>query len=147
MYNGGVFYKPIKTDESMYKDEIDYITNDEQKLCDAINHLRHTEGLEPLIMNDTLNTFARFRAGKMVFNNQASHSGFVVISHKLYELGFEACAENIGFGYDSSVAAVEAWHKSESHKEAAMGEHWKYTGVGVRKNKTGRAYYCQIFGR
>lgn len=53
-------------------------------------------------------------------------------------------AENVAYGFISGIQVVLMWEKSPGHRRNLLGP-YKYTGIGIAKNKRGQLFYTEIF--
>ena len=60
------------------------------------------------------------------------------------KVGARAVAENVGYGYRTSKAVVNAWLKSKGHRENVEGE-YSHVGISVRQDEDGKNYFTNIF--
>ena len=61
------------------------------------------------------------------------------------EIEARVVSENVGFGYRTSEAVVEAWIKSEGHRENIEGSNTHF-GISVDQDQNGKKYFT-IFSR
>jgi uncharacterized protein YkwD len=107
--------EPLKT-----ADLVDYITYSsiEKDIINAVNEYRKENNLKELGTLDDITLQAIDHNNYMIQNKKVSHDNF----DKRYialvnEIGAKAVSENIGFGYRTADAVVNAWLNSEGHKD------------------------------
>jgi hypothetical protein len=128
-----------------------------QEVVNLTNQFRAQKGLAPLSIDLDLNEAAQNHTEDMAFNDYFSHYG--LNSSKPWDraqaAGYETgiVGENIGMGYASPKAVVNAWIKSDSHRAAMLNSRYNEIGVGYYylANDTGRvnynSYWTQLFGQ
>jgi uncharacterized protein YkwD len=63
-----------------------------------------------------------------------------------------AGAENVAFfdgvgGIKLAETVVDGWSKSPKHRDNMLSERFTEIGVGVARSKSGKVYFCEVFGR
>jgi uncharacterized protein YkwD len=63
-----------------------------------------------------------------------------------------AGAENVAFfdgvgGIKLANTVVDGWSNSPKHRENMLSERFTEIGVGVARSKSGKVYFCEVFGR
>ena len=78
---------------------------------------------------------------------KVSHDNFGARYENLVEaVGAKSVSENVGFGYRTAEAVVNAWLNSDGHKKNIEGNH-SHFGVSVVDDAEGRNYFTNIFIR
>ena len=128
----------------------------ERKIFKRVNRERRKHGLGALASNDALIAAARRHSKWMSVEGRLSHTGarHTDPSRRAAAAGYSGGAgENILFtesnGSDESIAesAMKWWMRSEGHRENILSDEYLHLGVGVYRNKKGRIYMTQNFGR
>lgn len=110
----------------------------------------------PLTMEPRLREAARFHSQDMGERDYFSHESRGGpngddMQERIESAGYRGwttLGENIGAGYDSPAAAVDAWMASDGHCANIMNPAYRETGVGYAwvQGSTYRAYWTQDFG-
>jgi uncharacterized protein YkwD len=134
--------EPLKT-----ADLVDYITYSsiEKDIINAVNEYRKENNLKELGTLDDITLQAIDHNSYMIQNKKVSHDNF----DKRYialvnEIGAKAVSENIGFGYRTADAVVNAWLNSEGHKTNIEGD-FTHFGISVEQDEDGKNYFTHIF--
>jgi LysM repeat protein len=110
----------------------------------AMNTLRVSHGLPPLIEDPIINAVAQATADTMAANNMSWHIGDVRgrIAAAGYGGGAKVWAtENFAVGYNSSIDEImQAWADPE-HMRPAVNPAYCHVGAGVSQTGDGRTYY------
>ena len=117
----------------------------EVQILDLINDHRLSQGLSPLEGMSIIKSVAFSHTDYMVGTGEVSHDNFYTRSGYLKSnVGAERVSENVAYGYSSAESVVNAWLKSEAHKENLEGDFTNFD-ISAEKNKEGRWYYTNIF--
>ena len=128
----------------------------ERKIFRRVNRERRRHGLGALVFNDALIAAARKHSKWMSVRGRFDHTGTgrTDPSDRAAAAGYPGGAgENILFtekrGSDESIArsAMKSWMNSEGHRENILNDEYLHLGVGVYRNRKGRIYMTQNFGR
>jgi len=144
IWDSGVFKKKTTKKTYQFQNGIETLDVIGIEILKYTNEYRIALGLSPLKCDKKLNKFARYRVGRMEFEAIVSHSGFAEVAMEIALAGGEIIAENIAFGFNTSKVVVKQWVKSEAHKANIVGD-FNYIGIGVKRGRNNRFYYCQIF--
>lgn len=104
-----------------------------------VNAVRSQNGLEPLKLDETLNTTATIKAKDMVDRNYWSHetpdgnSPFDLIKQ---HTSYKRAGENLAKCYNTTQEAVNAWVKSLTHYENIIGDYTHF-GFGYSTREDG----------
>jgi uncharacterized protein YkwD len=111
-----------------------------------INDYRVSKGLSVLQQINYVSVKSEEHDQYMITKNVVSHDGFVSRSEDIVKVvGAKNVGENIAYNYNTPEGAVNAWLKSESHKENIEGN-FTHFGIAIRENATtGKKYYTNIF--
>lgn len=125
---------------------------------DTILSLTNTHRKTPLTKNDLLMKMAQAHTDNLAKQDRYGDDGN---GHILDGKGFEdrlkvsgylckIAGENVAMngGYkDPFVQVVDAWMKSDAHRRNIINEEFTEIGIGASQSKSGKWYYCQVFGR
>jgi uncharacterized protein YkwD len=119
----------------------------EIEILDAVNNHRKSIGLTALQKLDDITIEAVDHTQYMVDLKVVNHDHFNIRYQNLVqEIGASAVSENVGFGYRTGEAVVEAWIKSEGHRENIEGSYTHF-GISVEQDQNGKNYFTNIFAR
>ena len=124
-----------------------HYTSIELEILDHVNDYRDQNGLPQLASLDEGSRQAASHNDHMIESDEVCHDDFafrytaLVNSEKA-----KAVSENVAFGYSSAEAVVNAWIKSDGHRENMLGDHTHF-GISVKAGKDGRLYFTNIFVR
>lgn len=119
------------------------------QILKIINSKRIENGSSPLSVNNKLiiasNNKAKYLIENKTFEHNSKNKKF---SDWAKESGYEYSfiGENLAENFKTSDAVIEAWLKSESHKENLLNKNFTETGISVAE-LDGRIVVVQIFGR
>ena len=117
----------------------------EIEILELINNHRLSMGLNPLHNMDIIKSVAYDHTDYMIEHNQVSHDYFFERKNYLMQnSGAKAVTENVAYGYTSAESVVNAWLKSEGHKENIEGNFTDFD-ISAEKNVDGKWYYTNIF--
>ena len=117
----------------------------EIQILELINNHRLSVGLNPLENMDLIKSQAYNHTEHMVIENQVSHDNFFERSNFLKtNAGAKIVSENVAYGYTHAESVVNAWLKSESHKENIEGDFTDFD-ISAEQNSEGDWYYTNIF--
>ncbi|MCA2213679.1 CAP domain-containing protein [Jidongwangia harbinensis] len=80
-------------------------------------------------------TFGHFGRGGSTFVTRARAAGYT-----------HPAGENIGWGYPTATAIMDAWMASPAHRANILNCAARSIGTGVRYAANGTPYYTQLFG-
>ncbi|HSL00362.1 MAG TPA: CAP domain-containing protein [Rubrobacteraceae bacterium] len=132
---------------------------EELRVLRLINDYRQNNGLEPLLLSDTLSVASERHSEDMGERDFFAHN---TASSSYYPAGAEPWdrmeaegytyntykGENIAAGYDTAEEAFQAWRDSPSHNAAMLDGNYRVVGVG-RVNVPGSGfgwYWTTDFG-
>lgn len=119
----------------------------EVEILDELNIYRKTLGLGELKPLVNLSVESERHNEYMISEGTVSHDNFAErASFLMQEVGARKVAENVGYGYRTSGAVVNAWLKSKGHRENVEGD-FTHFGVSVRQDAEGKNYFTNIFIR
>lgn len=117
----------------------------EIQILELINNYRLNMGLNPLENMDLIKAQAYTHTEHMVIENEVSHDNFFERSNFLKaNAGAKVVSENVAYGYTYAESVVDAWLKSESHRQNIEGDFTNFD-VSAEQNNSGQWYYTNIF--
>ena len=119
----------------------------ELEVLDLVNGYRIENGLSELDILDESSRQAENHNLHMLEEGEVCHDGFPNRYSALVDaVSAKAVSENVAFGYRSSEAVVNAWIKSEGHRENMLGNHTHF-GISISQDAEGKFYFTNIFVR
>lgn len=116
----------------------------EQEVLDILNSKRKDAGLEPLLLDASLQKVADIKVNDMVTNKYFDHKsptyGSPFDLMRRSGVAFKSAGENIA-GNKTGTAAANAWMSNENHKVNILNGDYKYVGIGVANDER----YGRIF--
>jgi uncharacterized protein YkwD len=103
----------------------------EQHVIARTNAERIKNGLEPLLIDQSLVNSARKHTAWMTNNNTLQHGGGV--------------AENIAMGQRNSAEVMQSWMNSSGHRANILNGSHRKIGVAAYTTANGTIYWCQQF--
>ena len=117
----------------------------ELDVLELVNAYREQKGLTTLLNLDESSVEAAGHNEHMIKDNEVCHHFFGSRYQSLVNsVNAKAVSENVGFGYSSAEAVVNACIKSDGHRKNMEGEHTHF-GISVKEGKDGELYYTNIF--
>ena len=143
MYMARTRYNANKRDEILYNFEEFAFTIDsfEHAIFEGTNKQRGD--LASLRLDKTMCEVAKLRCTELQESHRLSHDGFEDDKAFLIAEGLDSATENIGYGYNTPEAFLDAWWNSEPHRLALLSKSYRYIGIGVSEDKK---WACVIFG-
>lgn len=118
---------------------------DENELLDLINDYRISVGLNRLDKINHISHVCHEHTEYMIKSNKVGHDHFCERQMHLHDvLGALKVGENIAFNYNTPQSALNAWLKSNYHKENIEGDYTAF-GICIDENEQGQKYYTNIF--
>lgn len=130
-------------------DLVDYVAYSEMELAilNAVNDHRISAGLSELKRVDGITFLASDHNSYMIQKKEVSHDNFQKRYFTLVnDIGAKAVSENVGFGYRTAEAVVNAWIKSDGHRQNIEGN-FTHFGISVTQDENGKNYFTNIFAR
>ena len=119
----------------------------ELDVLELVNAYREQKGLSTLLYLDESSIQAAGHNEHMINGNEVCHHFFGDRYEALVKsVNAKAVSENVGYGYNSAEAVVNAWIKSEGHRKNLEGAHTHF-GISVKEGKDGKKYFTNIFVR
>lgn len=126
------------------------LSANEKLLLDLINQERAKSNIAPLQADAELMKVARIKAKDMADNNYFSHYsptyGSPFDMMRQFGITFKSAAENIA-GNSTVQGAVNAWMKSEGHRQNIMNSSYTHTGIGIAESNKYGYLFVQMFIR
>ncbi|MBP2833906.1 CAP domain-containing protein [Aquimarina sp. U1-2] len=130
------------TDKEFYIPKVKPI---ETEILEQINAYRSSLQLSFLQPSSTIKSQAYLHTMYMVESNTMSHDYFHTRRNYLVDSeGATKVGENVGYGYSSAAAVVDAWLKSEGHRRTIEGD-FTHFDISVEQNSEGVLYFTNIF--
>ncbi|WP_294374672.1 CAP domain-containing protein [uncultured Clostridium sp.] len=107
----------------------------ENKILELMNQKRKEAGLNPLTMDNTLLSVARYKSNHMIQNDYFSHTNpdGTQWTNWLKTIGYKynATAENIAYNSYDPVELFNQWWNSSGHRQNMMNPSYTKVGIGV----------------
>jgi len=130
---------------------VSFLSDNNAKIAQEVfyqtNKFRKSERRNELIMRNDLNKIAQkhsadMASGRVPFGHDGFYQRDAMAKKHLKQLS--SFAENVAVGPTSGKQVVNMWKNSAGHRKNLLGR-FKYTGIGIAKDRNGRIYYTQIF--
>lgn len=119
------------------------LASDRQIIFTLTNQARAVAGVDPLILDDSLNAAAQGHSEYMAQTGDFSHNTQSTGSPT--DRAGEQVGENIAAGYDL-LSMFQAWMGSDGHKANILNSTYGRIGIGIALNQNGLIYATQKFG-
>ena len=123
----------------------------ESQVVKLVNVERAKQGLQPLTENWQLSRVARYKSADMATKNYFSHTsptyGSPFKMMESFGIKYSSAGENIAYGQKTPEQVMTAWMNSPGHRSNIMSPSYSQIGVGYATNKSGTAYWTQMFIR
>lgn len=116
----------------------------DKKLFKQTNGARTTHELRTLKHGACLNRYAQRQADRMAKKQRMYHQDLSVV---LKRCKARTVGENVAYGFTSPKSNIRAWMDSPGHRHNMLSRKFTRLGIGVAKDKKGRTYTVQVFGR
>jgi uncharacterized YkwD family protein len=119
------------------------------EILNLVNDERKKQGLNPLVLNHTLNGVAMEKAFDMKEKNYFSHesptygSPFEMLQH--FGVKYSYAGENIAAGQKTSEQVMNDWMNSSGHRANILNKNYTELGVGYVDGGSKGTYWVQIF--
>jgi uncharacterized YkwD family protein len=121
----------------------------ESEVVRLVNIERSKNGLQALKENWQLSRVARYKSADMAAKNYFSHTsptyGSPFRMMESFGIKYSAAGENIAYGQKTPQQVMTAWMNSPGHRSNILSPSYTQIGVGYAKNKSGTAYWTQMF--
>ena len=117
------------------------------KVIELINAERVKAGLGAYAEAELLYAAASVRAAELekLFSHNRPDGSLCFTIYKDFNISSKARAENIASGQQSPEKVMEAWMKSDGHRNNILSPDYKNVGVGVYQDASGKLYWVQLF--
>lgn len=129
----------------------------EQEVLKLTNDFRKSNGLKPLVLDQSLEEAADLHTQNMANRDFFSHTGKdgKSPSDRAKRAGYESgfVGENIAAGYRTPQSVVDGWINSPGHRANLLNANYNEIGLGYYylQNDTGgtnyNSYWTQVFGK
>lgn len=117
----------------------------EVEILELINNHRLSMGLNTLSVMPVVKSVAYTHTDYMLDNEAVSHDNFFSRSDYLKsKVGAKKVSENVAYGYTTAQSVVNAWIKSDRHKENIEGDFSNFD-ISAKQNEASKWYYTNIF--
>ena len=139
-------------DDSVYSEksiannvEVEY-SNIDLEILSIVNEYRTSIGVSTLQTMDFISSVAETHSVYMVETGTVNHDYFTDRLQDLMDnVAAKSVGENVAYGYVTAEDVVNAWLKSDSHREVIENPNYTHFGVSSEENEDGRLFYTQIF--
>jgi len=132
----------LKTE--VLEDNVAYSTM-ELEILKAVNAHRTSKGLKALGRIDDITFQAQNHTNYMVETKLVNHQDFDKRFKALVKgVGASAVSENVGYGYRTAQAVVQAWLDSDGHRANIEGD-FTHFGIAVDNDDNDKNYFTNIF--
>ena len=108
-----------------------------------VNQARAAAGLEPLVLDASLNSVCSIRAQEISVywghDRPDGRSCFTVLSDN--GIPYTACGENIAAGQENGQEVFDTWMNSEGHRANILNPAYKKMGIGLYLSNDAYGYY------
>ena len=119
------------------------LASDRQIILTLTNQARANAGVDPLIMDDSLNAAAQLHSEYMAQTGDFAH--VTTTTGTPSDRAGQPVGENIAYHYDINLI-VPAWMDSAGHRANIQNGSYARIGIGIASNSTGTIYATQKFG-
>lgn len=119
----------------------------ENEFINLVNAHRRSLGLSILTYSKALADIAAFHSINMANKTvEFGHTGFSgrCTDARVALNGGNLCAENVAMGQSDAQRVFSAWMNSSGHRSNIENPRHTHTGLGMKKNASGSAYWTQI---
>ena len=117
----------------------------EIEILERVNAYRLEIGLEALNNHDTVKAVAHSHTDYMVEVNHVSHDNFFLRKNSLVKnAAATVVSENVAYAYSSAESVVNAWLRSDGHRENIEGDYTDFD-VSAEQDADGKWYFTNIF--
>lgn len=119
----------------------------EREIARLTNIEREKAGLSILSYNTSLEAGAQIRAAEIIENFSHTRPDGSRFFTAFGNLQYKNIGENLGSGFRTPEAVVDAWMNSTSHKANILKPEYREISVAITKDADGRYRWVQIFYR
>lgn len=116
----------------------------ERKVRVHTNRARKRRDMKRVHRVKCVDRFANRWARKMARRGSLEHQP---LGRVMRRCNLTMAGENIAYGYRSGKAVVRGWMHSSGHRANILTRRYRLLGVGMKRDKQGRAWVSQVFGR
>lgn len=116
----------------------------ERKVRVYTNRARKRHDLKRVRRTKCVDRFANRWARKMARRQSLQHQN---LRRVMRRCNLSMAGENIAYGYRSGKAVVRGWMHSPGHRANILKGRYRLLGVGMKRDKFGRPWVSQVFGR
>lgn len=139
----------IYTGQKVTIPSLDDVKALENEVIRLVNVERSNRGLGILTQNWQLSRVARYKSQDMINKGYFSHTsptyGSPFQMMESFGIKFTAAGENIAYGQSTPQEVMNAWMNSPGHRSNILSPSYNQIGVGLAKDRYGRAYWTQMF--
>lgn len=118
----------------------------EFEILSLINDHRVSIGISPLTTVNLVSKEAIGHTDYMINEGLVSHDNFSRRHQNLVNIvAAKKVGENVAYGYSTAQAVVNAWIKSEGHRDNIENESFTSFGISTKQDADGRNYFTHIF--
>ncbi len=125
------------------------IVDQMKEVLDLVNEERNKQGLNPVMMDSSLNHIATLKAQDMRDNNYFDHNSQTYGSpfEMLQQFGihYSYAGENIAAGQKSAQQVMNDWMNSSGHRANILNANYTHLGVGYVEGGSYGTYWVQEF--
>jgi uncharacterized protein YkwD len=116
------------------------------EILNLVNDFRNSIDLNSLEKMNIISSVAETHTDYMVQTGLVNHDFFLERQESLMKsVQAISVAENVAYGYKTAQDVVNAWLKSDLHREVIENPRFTHFGISSEKNNEGRLFYTQIF--
>ena len=144
LFSGCLKEGPVDGDEEE-KNETPVLSM-EQEVVELVNRERSKAGLNRLQINESLMESCDVRAKEIVasFSHTRPNGTSCFTTIDGNQVRYRTAGENIAYGQRDAQAVMEAWMKSEGHRNNILSEGYTHIGVGCYESGN-TLYWVQLF--
>ena len=117
----------------------------EIEILERVNAYRMDMGLEALNNHSTVKAVAHSHTDYMIEVNHVSHDNFYLRKNSLVQNAAAiVVSENVAYAYSSAESVVNAWLRSDGHRENIEGDFTDFD-VSAEQDADGKWYFTNIF--
>lgn len=116
----------------------------ERKVRVYTNKARKRHSLKRVRRTNCVDRFANRWARTMARRQNLTHQN---LRRVMRRCNLRMAGENIAYGYRSGRAVVRGWMNSPGHRANILKGRYRLLGVGMKRDKNGRPWVSQVFGR
>lgn len=140
----------VEEEKTTHNEDVVTASKIEEQILIRVNTERVTNGLLPLINNNTIQKYARMKSKDMgnrgYFNHKNPEGELITEQMKKDGVEYQSWAENIAYiqgDFSSSILAdnfMNNWMNSQAHRDNILSK--DFTSIGIGVYKIGNIYYA-----